>query len=172
MSAFPEWEKFAVHQKKPKSGCIPTGYEMLLRAAKVETINFDTFQDEFDLDKDRKPEEIPKNDFESVANEIRKKYPAIIFKRIIFVNGEEKLRFIEDCLSKHQLVLFSLSLVPFGHPGWHIMPIVDADEEYLFLLNWVDEDGKPDVKRIRKFDLVYIHDNFPGGNDVAYLESG
>ena len=50
MSVFPEWEKYAVPQRRQLSGCIPTGYEMLLRAAEVPDIDFDTFQDEFDLD--------------------------------------------------------------------------------------------------------------------------
>jgi len=44
MSAFPNWKKFAVVQRRPNSGCIPTGYEMLLRAAKIDNIDYDTFQ--------------------------------------------------------------------------------------------------------------------------------
>ena len=35
-SVFPGWQQFAVHQRRAATGCIPTGYEMLLRAAKVE----------------------------------------------------------------------------------------------------------------------------------------
>ena len=50
MSVFPDWEKYAVHQRKPDTGCIPTGYEMLLRAAGIAGIDFQTFQEEFDLD--------------------------------------------------------------------------------------------------------------------------
>lgn len=171
MSVFPGWEKYAVRQKRPESGCIPTGYEMLLRAAEVETINFDNFQDEFDLDKDRKPGEMPKNDFVSVANVIHIKYPSVIINIRTFTSGEEKLKFIEECLSNHRLVLISLSLIPFGHKGWHIMPVVDADQENLLLLNGIDESGKPDLKSIRKIDIVVIHNVYPGGNDVAYLES-
>lgn len=171
MSIFPGWKKYAVCQKRPESGCIPTGYEMLLRAAEVETIDFDSFQDEFDLDKNIKQGEIPKNNFVSVANMIRIKYPFVLINIRTFPSGEEKLKFIEDCLSNHRLVLISLSLTPFRHSGWHIMPVVDADQENLLLLNGVDENGKPDLKNIRKVDIVYIHNNFPGGNDVAYLES-
>lgn len=171
MGIFTGWEKYAVRQIRPDSGCIPTGYEMLLRAAQVEKINFDSFQDEFDLDKDRKPGETPRNNFVSVANLIRVKYPSVIINIRAFPSGEEKLKFIEDCLSDHRLVLISLSLAPFEQSGWHIMPVVDADQEYLLLLNGVDEDGKLDKKIIRKVDIVNIHNNYPGGNDVAYLES-
>jgi hypothetical protein len=171
MSIFPGWEKYAVRQKRPESGCIPTGYEMLLRAAEVENISFDSFQDEFDLDKDRKPGEIPKNNFLSVADVIHAKYPSIIINIKTFPSGEEKLSFIEDCLSNHRLVLISLSLVPFGFKDWHIMPVVDANQENLLLLNGVNKNGEMDLKSIRKGDIVYIHNNYPGGNDVAYLES-
>lgn len=171
MGIFPGWEKYAVRQKRPESGCIPTGYEMLLRAAEVEKINFDSFQDEFDLDKDRKPGEMPRNDFVSVANLLHQKYPSVIINIRTFPSGEEKLKFIENCLSNHRLVLISLSLAPFGQSGWHIMPVVDANQENLLLLNGVDENGKLDLKSFRKVDIVNIHNNHPGGNDVAYLES-
>ncbi len=83
MSAFPNWEKFAVVQRRPNSGCIPTGYEMLLRAAKTENIDYETFQDDFDLDEDRYRSEHPQNDFESVAKVVNEKYPHVNFARVL-----------------------------------------------------------------------------------------
>jgi hypothetical protein len=55
MSAFPDWQGCIVKQKRRETGCIPTGYEMILRAAGINHVTFDTFQDEFDLDKNLKP---------------------------------------------------------------------------------------------------------------------
>jgi hypothetical protein len=171
MSVFPDWEKYAVHQRRANSGCIPTGYEMLLRAAQVHGINFDTFQDDFDLDKDKSPFENRENNFESVANAIREKYPHVRIQRKIFPQGKgkEKLRLIEECLANNQPILVSLSLKPFGNSGWHIMPIVDANKTEVFLLRYVRPDGTNEVIKLSKSDLVRIHDEFKGGNDVAYI---
>ena len=49
-SASPDWKRFAVFQRRPLSGCIPTGYETLLRAANIEGIDLDSLQDDFYLD--------------------------------------------------------------------------------------------------------------------------
>ena len=84
-SAFPDWKRFAVRQRHAASGCIPTGYEILLRAAGVEGIDLDSFQDDFDLD--LAPGMPPRNNFESVADAVRAKYPSISFKRIGFKTG-------------------------------------------------------------------------------------
>jgi len=170
--AFPEWEKFAVQQRF-KTGCIPTGYEMLLRAAGAQGIDFETFQDEFDLDKSKKPMERPKNDFVSVADAVRKKYPGVNFKRKCFPQGEgaKKLEFVEDRIAKKWPVLVSIALKPFGKPGgYHIMPVVDATDGELTLLYKVESNGKKRTFRLRKGDFVQIHDTYQGGDDVAWLE--
>jgi hypothetical protein len=87
MSAFPNWQQYIVKQQRPATGCIPTAYELILRADNREGVNFETFQDEFDLDKDLRPGEQPRNNFESVAEAVQKKYPGIHFKHIGFPKG-------------------------------------------------------------------------------------
>lgn len=172
MSVFPDWEQYAVPQRRPRSGCIPTGYEMLVRAAKVSDVDLETFQDEFDLDKDRLPNDQPANNFESVADAIRRKYPHVQFRRIRFPHGcgFDKLKFIEEQITSKKPMLISLSLSPFGGSGWHIMPVVDATENDLILLEHMALDGSKKVIKLSKSDLVRIHDEFEGGNDVAYLD--
>lgn len=171
MSVFPNWEKYAVHQRRQDSGCIPTGYEMILRAAQVQGINFDTFQDEFDLDKGKLLFDEKENNFETVANAIQEKYPYVQIQREIFPRGkgDEKLKLIEECLENGKPVLVSLSLAPFGKNGWHIMPIVDANEAEVFLLWYVQSNDRKEVSKLLKSELVRIHDEYKGGNDVAYL---
>ncbi len=171
MSVFPEWEKYAVPQRRQLSGCIPTGYEMLLRAAKVPDIDFDSFQDEFDLDKGRLPHEVPQNDFESVAHRVNQKYPQIHFTRMAFPrgSGNDKLKFIEDCISRKQPILISLAMMPLGINGYHIMPVVDSTESRLVLLYYMNEDGVKTIMNLPKSELVRLHDAYDGGNDVAYL---
>lgn len=142
---------------------------MLLRAAHAEGVKFSTFQDEFDLDKDQtRP---PRNNFQSVANEIQKRYPQILFATRCFERGRgvDKLKFIEQRIANEQPILVSLALWPTG--GWHIMPVVDATDSELTLLDSVHPDSKePALMRLPKSELVHRHDFYPGGEEVAFLE--
>jgi hypothetical protein len=172
LSVFPNWQNFAVMQRRAQTGCIPTGYEMILRAAGATGIDFKTFQDDFDLEKDL-PENAPRlNDFGSVAQAVRKKYPSVVFDFQTFAKGKgaAKLAFVEDRIRLGQPFLVSLALPPPGG-GWHIMPVVDADDGSLTLLWSISADGRPDLRKLLKSDLVRIHDTHPGGEEVAYLES-
>jgi len=164
MTVFPDWEKYAVPQKRSATGCIPTGYEMLLRVADIKGIDFDTFQDEFDLEYLK----IGKNNFETVANKIKEKYPQVSISIKHFKTGSDKLKFIEELLTKKQPVLISLAIRPEG--GWHIMPVVDADENSLLLLWSIDSNGNKKLMRILKSEFVRRHDEWPGGDDIAFVD--
>lgn len=172
MTVFPNWRQYAVHQRRPQTGCIPTGYEMLLRAAQMPGIDIDTFQDDFDLDRNLQPGQQPSNNFESVAAAVRQRYPHVCFIRRQFPQGSgwEKVRFIEDGLRQQRPVLVSLSVVHNNHhQGWHIMPVVDATSDTFVLLHHVDPDGSPVTCDVAKECVAWLHDNLPGGDDVAFL---
>lgn len=145
---------------------------MILRAAGVNHVDFATFQDEFDLDKSLKTGEQPRNNFESVAQAVAAKYPDIRFTRKVFLKGEgqKKLQTVEQMISQKIPVLISLALAPFGLSGWHIMPVVDSSAESLILLWGVDGTGAAMSKTIKKTDFIQCHDNFPGGDDIAFLD--
>lgn len=166
MSVFPNWQKYAVAQKRPATGCIPTAYEFLLRTANASGIDFSTFQDDFDLDRNGGT---PQNNFTSVATAVQKKYPFVGFNVREFKTGAEKLEFVEQRLRAKQPTIISLTLRPEG--GWHIMPVVDADQDALTLLWSIDSSGNVKTARITKVEFVRVHDQWPGGKDVAYLES-
>ena len=172
MSVFPDWQKYAVPQKRLNSGCIPTGYEIILRAAGMKGIDFSTFQDDFDLDKDLQPGQQYQNNFESVANVIKSKYPHVNLKKEDFAKGQGqlKLKTIEQMLLKKKPVLISLALAPFGKRGWHIMPVVDASDDDLTLLHGTLGNGQFQLMDIEKSAFVKIHDQYDGGNDIAFLE--
>ena len=171
-TAFPAWQRSAVHQRRPRSGCIPTGYEMILRSVGAQGIDLSTFQDDFDLDQRLRAGGTPRNNFESVAAEVRKKYPSVCFRREGFdkTKGDEKLKFVEERLAKKQPVLVSIANEPFGGNGWHIMPVVDATEDKLILLKHVDANGTPETCELPKAEFVRIHNQYNGGDDVAYLK--
>lgn len=166
MSAFPNWQEHAVKQKRCATGCIPTGYEMLLRAAGAQGIDYNTFQDEFDLDQHGGA---PRNHFVSVGEAIKKKYPNVeyVCEQFLKGNGADKLARVEARIQAHQPVLISLAQSQSG--GWHIMPVVDSDESSLTLLHHVDINGKPHTQTILKEDFVYRHNAWPGGEEIAYI---
>jgi hypothetical protein len=172
MSVFPDWQKFAVPQRRQATGCIPTGYEMILKAAGAMGIDFAKFQDEFDLDKDLMPSQAPRNNFKSVAAAVTARYPAVVFQVREFGPGlgSNKLRFVEEQVTKKRPLLISLAQAPFNGMGWHIMPVVDMDETSLILLRVIRPDGSRELQRLLKSELVRIHNEYPGGNDVAFLE--
>jgi hypothetical protein len=166
MSAFPNWHKFAVHQRRPSTGCIPTGFEMLLRAAGAVGINFASFQDDFDLDQYGGQS---KNHFVSVGAAINAKYPKVEFVCEPFGKGKgaDKLARVEELLQKQQPLLVSLAQSLAG--GWHIMPVVDADDNSLTLLEYVDQHGVPTIISIQKSEFVMRHNTWNGGEEIAYL---
>jgi hypothetical protein len=170
MSVFPDWQSFAVHQRRSESGCIPTGYEMILRAAGAQSIDFASFQDDFDHDIHLgNGQTEARNNFGSVAASIRERYPWVVFEQQPFETGAEKIAFIDSKVAEKTPVLISLAMQPFGQPGWHIMPIVDAtDTEYL-VLEFVESDGTPRTHWIKKATIAAVHDQFPGGKEVAFL---
>lgn len=172
MSVFPNWKQHAVHQRRSETGCIPTGYEMILRAAGAERIDFARFQDDFDLDINLgRGQTEPKNHFGSVASEIRKKYPWVEFDWKPFTTGAEKVAFIDEQLAKLQPVLISLAQKPYGGTGWHIMPVVDATGDKYQMLEFVEASGTCRTKWISKTEVATIHDQFDGGCEVAFLSN-
>ncbi len=107
MSAFPEWEKYAVHQRRKATGCIPTSYEILLRSAGAENIDYDSFQDDFDLDRHGGK---PQNHFVPVAESVREKYPFVAFTCESFAKGDgsKKLERVKISSRKSSPSLFRL----------------------------------------------------------------
>jgi hypothetical protein len=168
MSAFSEWEKYIASQRHCQTGCIPTAYEILLRAAHTPGIDFETFQEEFDLDRQG---DAPRNNFSSVAEAIQKRYPYVTFNCEGFAkgDGQTKLARVEEFLDAKRPVIVSVANAPFGGTGWHIMVVVDATAENLTLLEYVDPQRRPHTKTISKADFVKIHDDYEGGDDIAYL---
>lgn len=170
MSVFPDWKAFAVHQRRRRSGCIPTGYEMILRSVGAEGVDFATFQDDFDLDINiGEGQTQPRNDFGSVATAVKKQYPWISFEQKSFKSGAEKISFIDSVLAMKKPLLISLAMKPFGDSGWHIMPVVDATTDQYLLLVFVELDGTLKTRWIDKSVISTVHDEFDGGKEVAFL---
>lgn len=169
MSAFPDWQKHAVNQRRLATGCIPTAYEMMLRAANVPGIDLANFQDEFDLDKNGGP---PQNHFVSIGRAIQAKHSQVEFVCEPFPKGKgpDKVTRIEELIAQKQPVLVSLANAASGGAGWHIMPIVDATADEFILLEYVEPSGKVHTKPVKKDEVARIHDQYAGGDEIAYLK--
>jgi hypothetical protein len=50
------------------------------------------------------------------------------------------------------------------------MVVVDATATDPTLLEYVDRQGNAHTRILSKADFVIIHDNYEGGDDIAYLE--
>ncbi len=150
---------------------MPTGYEIILRAAEVKGINYESFQDDFDLDKDRKPDELHFNSFGSVANAINQKYPFVSFTEKTFDKGDgnKKIKFIEDIVSQKIPLLISLSQPPYNKNIWHTFLVVAMNEKELILYGGMFSPDQYDIRQILKSEIIRIHDEYEGGKDVAFL---
>jgi hypothetical protein len=172
-----KWSEFIAPQRRPKTGFIPSAYESILRVAGIENINYATFQDDFDLDKNKLPLLPNKNNLSSVGIAITKKYPQIKLKRSIFPRGEgkQKLELIERIISKKRFVLITMNMwSTTGQDKCQPQLVVDMDENNLYFLSIV-VGTKPMVYKVtysssvQKNKLIQIHDIYDGGHDVVYL---
>jgi len=172
LSVFPNWKEFAVPQRRSATGCIPTGYEFLLRAAGAQGIDFSSFQDEFDLDKSLALGESPQNNFVSVATAIKQRYDWVEFTRVAFPRGSggKKVERVESLLRERRPTLVSIALEPFGERGWHIMPVVDLTDREFLLLHHMNADRSVQLCKLSVAEVARIHDVYEGGDDIAFLE--
>ncbi len=165
-----EWENSATTQKEPKTGCIPTGYEFLLKMAGIKNVNYESFQDDFDLNK--RFNDPGAANFKSVADEIKRIYPFINIEIESFSKkeGQKKVDKIKGLIEKDQPVLISLNITEFsGKKSCHIMPVIGISDNQILLLRSYVDIGKPDLIGITFLKIIEIHENYPGGEDIAYL---
>lgn len=165
------WQSHFVRQNRPDSGCIPWGFEILLRIEGASDIDFGEFQNRFDLDKEHNRQ--PRNNFRSVSDEIMLHYPHISISVMDFPidHGQEKAERIEALVCQGKPVLVSIPLKPFGYPGWHVMPVIEFSNDDYLMLHSVSSLGRPQVLTITKDDLINAHASYQGGHDIAYVES-
>jgi len=158
MPQLSNWTETKVLQRH-ESGCIPTGYEWLVRYLKIQGVNLETFQEDFDLGQN--------NSFDSVSAKIRSVYPTVNIKVQSFTKGIEKVDRIKSFLEEQKPCLISLSLG--NGQGWHIMPVVRIDRTSIQLIHHAQADGHCTWNfSIEQF--VWRHDNLQGGNDISWIE--
>lgn len=163
MGRIEKWQLGAVVQRDKELGCIPTGIEWMIRVSGISNVPLNDFQEMYNLQRNG----IALNSFETVSRYINHDYPQVKIRYRIFDQGAEKAKFINALLEKGIPSILSLCLTPRG--GWHIMPVIELINGKFRLLNYVTEGGLIDICEISEQELVRRHDEWPGGNDVAWL---
>jgi hypothetical protein len=80
------WENISVKQKDLVWGCIPAGYEWMIRFAQVKIIKLDCFQENCLLDVIKAEKSLDFN-FKTIAEAIIKRNPNLDIQ--IYMNGKE-----------------------------------------------------------------------------------
>lgn len=141
-------------------GCIPTGYEWMIRFAKIENVNLTNFQEEFNLQE----RGLGDNSFKPIGDAIQKKYPQIKIKTESFDDGQEKIEFIKSLIEKQNPCLISMpAFCNADFQGYHIMPITgfDDDMKNFYSYNPIDE--------ISYDKILGLHSNYSGGHDISWI---
>lgn len=170
MAELSHWEDVVVPQRHD-TGCVPTGYEWIIRYLGIESVNLETFQEDFDLGKS--------NNFVSVADEVKSRYSHVNIETCNFDQGIEKIRAIRRLIERDIPCLISLALADIQgtgvhtkiiHMGWHIMPIVCIDDQKIKMIHHADEKGNH-TWEFPIQEAIWRHNNLKGGKDIAWIEA-
>jgi len=136
----------------------------MIRVSGIEGVSLENFQEKYNLQRSG----LAPNSFDTICNVVNQDYPQVHIQFRTFIHGEEKVAFILNLLENGIPSILSLALSPKG--GWHIMPVIEFKDGIFYLLNKVTQAGFIEICEIGKYELIRRHDEWPGGNDVAWLE--
>lgn len=169
------WQDVIVPQRND-TGCIPTGYEWIIRYLNIEGVNLETFQEDFDLDLERRSPPY-ENSFESVRNRIMRRYPQINVRIESFQHGVNKVRAMIRLVERDTPCLLSLALHGLRtldnrliERAWHIMPVVLIDDQRMNVIHHANERGNQ-VLELRTTQVIWRHNNIEGGKDISWIET-
>jgi hypothetical protein len=167
------WQDIVVPQRND-TGCIPTGYEWIIRYLNIEDVELTTFQEDFDLDLGRKHPPY-QNNFESVGNSITLRYPQINIEREVFQQGLEKIRATRSLLERDIPCLLSFALHGLRtldnriiERAWHIMPVVFMDDHRIKMIHHANERANY-VMELPTSVIIWRHNNLEGGKEVSWV---
>ncbi len=161
----PNYHEILVIQRQQRTGCIPSGIEWMLKYLKIKSINFDDFQERYDLTLQNKDN----NNFDNVSELIMQDYSYISFSRKMFDpgKGKEKIDFVKDLVSKRTPVLISIAMSASGE-RWHIVPVVEISDKIITVLWMIGSTIEKQRKIFNISEIEFKHNNWPGGQDILY----
>jgi hypothetical protein len=167
MAELSHWKDVIVVQRNLQTGCIPTGYEWMIKYLGIEKVDFCGFQDEFDFLRR------VTNSFETIKNGIgfqgiEGRYPHIMIKiKNDFANGLEKVSYIRGLIEKDIPCLISIAPTPQGR--WHCPVVVYVDDIKMRVIWSANETGNQ-VCEFTTRDIASRHDNWCSGKDSSWIE--
>jgi len=174
MPELKNWENNLVIQRDTELGCIPAGYEWMIRMLGIEGVKLDDFQEKFNLERKTKGHENEiKNNFESVANAVMQKYPQvkITYKKFNGKPGREKIAKIEELINANTPCLISIAyLINPNTVAYHTVPAIYIDSKKLKVIWRVDNQRVAEIREFLTEELIRRHENWRGGDDIAWME--
>jgi hypothetical protein len=156
------WKDIVVPQRYD-TGCIPTGYEWMIRYLGIEGVNLGTFQDDFDLTRRNEGD----NSFVPIADKIKEKYPQVNIKISDFRSGADKIAFLKRLIEGDIPSIMSIALSNQGR--WHIVPVVSVDDTRVKVI-WGANAKSNRVCEYSVPEIAFRHDNWAGGKDISWIE--
>lgn len=154
------WKGIVVPQRH-ETGCIPTGFEWMIRYLGMKGINLEAFQEDFDLQRRNEGD----NSFVPIASKIKQKYPQVNIKIRDFPSGNEKIAFLRRLVESNTPCIMSIAK-PNG--GWHIVPVVSVDDRKINVI-WVANANGNQISEYPISEITFRHDNWAGGKDIAWF---
>lgn len=165
------WRGIVVRQRYP-TGCIPTGYEWVIKYLDIKGIDLETFQEDFDIQ--RMGECM--NTFVTIAEKIEQRYPFLDIRVECFDQGIEKIRVMKSLIARDAPCLISLALHGFRtyegqviEGGWHIMPVVCISDLKMKMIHKGTENGNEILERTIE-EVIRRHEELEDGKDISWIE--
>ena len=161
------WQEIVVPQRNRVTGCVPTGFEWLIRYQGIQNVDLTRFQEEFDRIANRRGD----NSFVSIANEVKQKYPHVSIRVRGFRKAEKKVAFIKSLVRRDIPSLLSIpnyvSLCPC-ELTFHMVPVVSVDDARIKIIYDANTNSSRTCDLLVS-NVICWHNIFKGGNDIAWL---
>ena len=154
------YHEVLVIQRQLQTGCVSSAIEWMLRYLKISGIDFNGFQERYDLIYQKKGN----NNFSILSSLIKQDYPKVNLICRSFGLGREKLDFIKSLIGEETPVLISVS----EPPNWHIMPIVEMNDYEIISLSMIGDTVEAQKRKYMISDIESRHNNLSGGKDILY----
>ncbi len=160
MKELSNWQNIVIPQQDPEFGCIPCGFEWMIRYKGIDELKT-TFQKDVSLKQN--------NSFESVAIEVKKQYPEIIIQHKDFHDGKLTVEFIREHTEKNiPCMIVYPRIDAVGKLVGHAAPIVGINSETIKVISSTCESGNQTQEfPITNFLCWYAK---CGCSDVAWLD--
>jgi len=99
---------------------------------------------------------------------VKATYPHLNIHFKGFDNGKDKVEYIIKLIEAAIPCVLSIAKTSTGG-FWHIVPVVSIDNKKIKVI-WTDKTATPKPREFTINEIIYRHDNWPGGNDIAWIE--